>query len=271
MSYRQEHRNTPIIEEAARNDALAAVNDSIVDTGRRPSRTTRPAAGRGNTGVGALVAVAAATHIIAASVLYSHLVRVLYSLIEDTPRLAPLERGLVRILAASIYLPPFTPGVLLVAATLWVGSARRDPRVARPLSYGALALAFDSLMRALGVFLAGPPSSVGELLDLPARFSPGPRMFAELAGVQLVGSATIYWSVVCSLAALVTVLCVARALLVAEDVTVDPLERRRRRTRGQSIPAVQHVIMSGAAFAAIAFLGELALPVATQLFLRTFG
>jgi len=29
--------------------------------------------------------------------------------------------------------------------------------------------------------------------------------------------------------------------------------------------------MSGAAFAAIAFLGELALPVATQLFLRTFG
>jgi hypothetical protein len=126
-------------------------------------------------------------------------------------------------------------------------------------------------LRALGVFLAGPPSSVGKLLDLPARFSPGPRMFAELAGVQLVGSATIYWSVVCSLAALVTVLCVARALLVAEDVTVDPLERRRRRTRGQSIPAVQHVIMSGAAFAAIAFLGELALPVATQLFLRTFG
>jgi hypothetical protein len=271
MSYHQEHRNTPILEEAARNDALAAVNDSIVDTGRRLSRTARPSARRGTTAVGALVAVAGATHIIAASLLYSHLVRILYSLIEDTPRLAPLERGLVRILAASVYLPPFAPCVLLVVAAVWVGSARRDPRVARLLSYGALALAFDSLLRAIGVFMAGPPANVGELLDLPARFSPGPRMFAELAGVQLVGSVTVYWSVVCSLAALVTVLCVARALLVAEDVTADPLERRRRRTRGQSIAAVQHVIVSIAAFGVIAFLGELALPVATQLFLRTFG
>ena len=68
-----------------------------------------------------LVAFAIATHIVAASLLYSRLVRDLFSLIEDTPRLAVLERGLVRILAVSVYLPPFAPTVLLVIAVLWVG------------------------------------------------------------------------------------------------------------------------------------------------------
>lgn len=218
-----------------------------------------------------LFAFAIATHIVAASLLYSRLVRDLFSLIEDTPRLAVLQRGLVRILAVSVYLPPFAPTVLLIIAVLWVGSARRDPPVARMLAYGTLALALDSLMRVIGVWLAEPPSSVGELLDLPARFSPGVRMFAELAGVPVVGSGAVYWSVVCSLAALVTVLCVSRALLFAEDARADPVERRRRRARGQDIASAQHAAVSVVAFAVIAFVGQLALPLATQLFLRTFG
>jgi hypothetical protein len=226
---------------------------------------------RQRAGIGSLVAIALAAHIVAASLLYSRLVRDLFSLIEDTPRLAALERGLVRILAASLYLPPFAPSVLLIVAALWVGSARRDQRVARMLSYGVIALAFDSLMRVIGVWLAEPPATVGELLDLPARFSPGPRMFAELAGIPVVGSGAIYWSVVCSLAAFVTVLCVSRALLFAEDTASDPIERRRRRARGQSIASVQHAVMSVVAFGVIALLGQLALPLATQLFLRTFG
>ena len=226
---------------------------------------------RKRAGIGSLLAIAFAAHIVAASLLYSRLVRDLFSLIEDTPRLAALERGLVRILAASLYLPPFAPSVLLIVAALWVGSARRDQRVARMLSYGVIALAFDSLMRVIGVWLAEPPATVGELLDLPARFSPGPRMFAELAGIPVVGSGAIYWSVVCSLAAFVTVLCVSRALLFAEDTAADPIERRRRRARGQSIASVQHAVMSVVAFGVIALLGQLALPLATQLFLRTFG
>ncbi|MBC7975843.1 MAG: hypothetical protein H7138_12775 [Myxococcales bacterium] len=254
---------------AERSDALAAVNDPTVDASLRSPRSARP--DRKRESGGALIAVAVAMHVIAASLLYSHLVRALYSLIEDAPRLAALERGLVRILAASVYLPPFAPSILLIAAVLWLGSARRDPRVTRWLSYGALAVAFDSLLRLIGVWLAAPPATVGELLDLPARFSPGPRMFAELAGVPVVGSAAIYWSVVCSLAALVTVFCVSRALLFAEDAAADPVERRRRQTRGQTIAAVQSGIVTVFAFAVIAFLGQLALPVATQLFLRTFG
>jgi hypothetical protein len=96
-------------------------------------------------------------------------------------------------------------------------------------------------------------------------------MFAELAGIPVVGSGAIYWSVVCSLAALVTVLCVSRAWLFAEDAGAHPVERRRQVARGQTIASVQHVIVSVFAFATIAFLGQLALPFATQLFLRTFG
>ena len=218
-----------------------------------------------------LVALALATHIVAASLLYSHLVRDLFSLIEQMPRLAVLERGLVRLLAVSIYLPPFAPSVLLIVAALWVGSARRDPSVSRMLSYGTIALALDSLMRVIGVWLAERPANVGELLDLPARFSPGPRMFAELAGVPVIGSGAVYWSVVCSLAAAVTVLCVSRALLFAEDAGADRVDRRRRRARDQSIASAQHLVVSVVAFGAIAFLGQLALPFATQLFLRAFG
>ena len=273
MSYRQETRNRPMLETAlaARNEALASVNDPVADTHRGSARSARPDRKRERAGIGSLIALSLAAHVVAASLLYSRLVHDLFSLIEDTPRLAALERGLVRILAASVYLPPFAPSVLLIVATLWVGSARRDPRVARMLSYGAIALAFDSLMRVIGVWWAEPPVTVGELLDLPARFSPGPRMFAELVGIPIVGSGAIYWSVVCSLAALVTVYCVSRALLYAEDAGTDPVERRRRKARGQSIASLQHAIMSVVAFIAIAFLGQLALPLATQLFLRTFG
>jgi hypothetical protein len=126
-------------------------------------------------------------------------------------------------------------------------------------------------MRAIGVWLAAPPATVGELLDLPARFSPGPRMFAELAGIPIVGGGTVYWSVVCSLAAFVAVLCVSRALQFAEEAGVDPAERRRRRARGQGVASVQHAIVSVSAFVVVAFLGQLALPIATQLFLRAFG
>src|ERR1700694_5557881 len=103
MSYRTVRRSGSLLEAevAARSDALAAVNDPIVDARRRSSRSSAPDPKRGSVGVGVLCAGSVATHIIAASLLYSYLVRVLYSLIEDTPRLASLERGLVRILGAS--------------------------------------------------------------------------------------------------------------------------------------------------------------------------
>jgi hypothetical protein len=273
MSYRQEHRTTPMFEARATalRDTNAAVNDPIVDERSPSSRYRRPDRKRGRMGGGALVAISVATHVIGASLLYSHLVRVLYSLIENTPRLAPFERGLVRLLAVSVYLPPFAPTVLLIVVALWVGAARKDQRVAHALSYGALALAFDSVLRVIGVWLAEPPANVGELLDLPARFSPGPRMLAELSGIPVVGSGAIYWSVVCSLAAFVAVLCVSRALLFAEDAAADAVERRRRRARGGSIETMQYALVSVLAFAVIAFLGQLALPVATQLFLRMFA
>ena len=272
MSYRQETRIRPMLEEAAaRQEALASVNNPVAGVHRRSGRSRGSDRNRRTAGAGFFVALALAAHIVSASLLYSRLVRVLFSLIEDTPRLAVLERGLVRILAASIYLPPFAPSVLLVGAALWVGAARRDVRVARMLSYGVAALAVDSLMRLIGVWLAEPPATVGELLDLPARFSPGPRMIAELVGIPIVGSAAVYWSVVGSLAALVTVLCVSRALQFADDAGANPAQLRRRRARGQSVDRLHHAVISVIAFSVIAFLGQLALPVATQLFLRAFG
>jgi hypothetical protein len=217
-----------------------------------------------------IVLASIAVHLIAASALYSHLVGQLYKFLEDTPRLVVLERGLVRLLAVSVFLPPVAPTLLLIATTLWIGS-RRGPKSAMLLAWGSAALAGDSVLRLLGVWLARPVANVGELLDLPARFSPGPRMFAALAGHELAGGGLVYWSVVCSIAAMAVIYCVARALLEAERSQMDPVEQRRLSMRGDAIAALQFASVSIVAFLAIAFLGQLALPPATQVFLQTFG
>ena len=272
MSYRQEVRSTPTFETATvRHAALASVNDTVTNSHRRSGGSTPTAGKQRGMSAGLLIALSLLTHIVAASLIYSRLVGVLYSLIEDTPRLAVLERGLVRLLAASVYLPPFAPSILLIGAASWLASTRRERRVARMLSFGVVALAADTVMRMIGVLLAAPPVTVGELLDLPARFSPGPRMFAELLGIPIGGSGALYWSVVVSLAALTTIACASRALLFAEQAEADPAQLRRRRARGQTIAGVQHAVVSVVAFVLIAFIGQLALPLATQLFLRMFG
>lgn len=217
------------------------------------------------------VVLAVCVHVIAASALYAYLVRALYVALADTPRLVVLERGLVRILAASIFLPPVAPTLLLLAAAVWVGRERREPAVGRLLSAGALALAADSACRLLGVLLAAPASSVGELIDMPARFSPGPRMLASAVGHEVSGHALVYWSVVCSFAAIAVVVLTARAVVESERARLDPVERRRRAVRGDTIAYAQALVVTAIAFASIAFAGEIALPPVTQLFLRLFG
>jgi hypothetical protein len=126
------------------------------------------------------------------------------------------------------------------------------------------------VLRAIGTLLAPPPATVGELLDLPARFSPGPRLVADLLGLHVRGG-TMYWLVVCSAAAGAVVCCVARALLAAEEAALEPVERRRRRRLGDPIAVVQAATIATGAFFALAFLGQLALPPVTQLFLRLLG
>ena len=81
----------------------------------------------------------------------------------------------------------------------------------------------------------------------------------------------MYWLVVCSAAAAITVYCVARALLAAEEAVLEPVERRRRRRSGDPIAALQSLTVATGAFLALAFVGQLALPPATQLFLRLLG
>ena len=272
MSYRREHTESVALESTA-GRAVRVVGPTRLesgDSGRPRIRAARRPVTRA-TSARTLVSAAVAIHLIASSALYMRLVRELYALLEDTPRLVVLERGLVRLLAASVFLPPAAPSVLLVGTALWVGAARREPRVARMLAYGALALSGDSVLRFVGVWLAPPVANIGPLLDLPARFSPGPRMFAELAGLDVTGSGLLYWSVVCSLAATIVVICVARALLLAERASLEPAELRRRDARGDPIAALQCATVSVLAFAGIAFAGQVALPPATQLFLQTFG
>ena len=220
---------------------------------------------------GVRVLLAVSVHLVTASALYAYLVRALYLVLADTPRLVVLERGLVRILAASIFLPPVTPTLLLLGATAWAGRERHEPVVGRLLSVGALALAGDSACRLLGVLLSARASAVGELIDLPARSSPGPRMLASALGHDVSGNALVYWSVVCSFAAIAVVVLVARAVVATERARLDPVERRRRAIRGDTIAFVQALAVSAIAFVAIAFAGEVALPPVTQLFLRVFG
>ena len=215
------------------------------------------------------VAACIAVHLLAAALIYRDLVRDLYPLFDATPRLLVLEHGLTRLTAASVFLPPVVPSVLVVLVALWLGAARRAEGVTRWLALAVVPLALDSVTRAVGVLLAASPSSIGELLDLPSRFSLGPRVVLDFAGIQT-GPATGYWAVVCTAAAIVSAWCVGRAILAAEAAERAAAGRRRHRGH-RTIDSLQVGVAVGGTWIALAFAGQVALPFATQLFLKLFG
>jgi hypothetical protein len=216
-----------------------------------------------------VIAACVAVHLLAAALMYRDLARDLYSLFDASPRLLVLEHGLTRLTAVAVFLPPVIPAALIVMVWLWVGKARRDADVARWLALALVPLAADGVLRAIGVLLAAPPANIGELLDLPTRFSLGPRLVLDLARIQ--PSATIlYWAVVATLPAVASAWCVARALLVAEEAASTGVGQRRRR-RMATIDALQVGVAVAGTWIALAFAGQVVLPWATQLFLKTFG
>ncbi len=226
----------------------------------RPAPSAKP--------VAMLVAGSLAIHLLAAAVVYHDVVRDLYALFDANPRLLILEHGLVRLTALSVFLPPVVPALLLAGTALWLGQARRLPGVARWLALGAVPLAADGVLRAIGVVIAPAPSSIGELLDLPSRFSLGPRLLLDLAGVRPPASIA-YWVVICTVAAAVSAWCVARALLAAERAADDA--RRPHRQGSSAMAALQVGVATAGVWLALGFAGQVALPWATQLFLRAFG
>lgn len=169
---------------AAEHDVLAP-NDTVVaaptrSVGRRSHRN----AVKSEFPAGVVTALCIAVHLVAASLIYRDLARTLYSLFDATPRLLVLEHGLTRLLATSVFLPPLIPTALVVGAVLWLGRRRRLEGVARWLSLALVPLALDGVGRAAGVLLAAPPANMGQLLDLPVRFSFGPRLVLDLMDVH---------------------------------------------------------------------------------------
>lgn len=219
--------------------------------------------------VAPVVAACIAVHLLAAAAVYHDLARDLYALFDATPRLLVLERGLTRLTAASVFLPPVIPTALVAVVALWLGAARRCDDVARWLALALVPLAADGVLRAVGVLIAPPPSNMGELLDLPARFSPGPRLLLDLAGIRPSAN-VMYWAVVTTIAAVVSAWCVARALLAAEDAEREAAGRRNRRGH-TAIDTLQVGVAVAGCWTALAFAGQVALPWATQLFLKVFG
>ncbi len=254
---------------AAEHDVLAP-NDTVVaaptrSVGRRSHRN----AVNSEFPAGVVTALCIAVHLVAASLIYRDLARTLYSLFDATPRLLVLEHGLTRLLATSVFLPPLIPTALVVGAVLWLGRRRRLEGVARWLSLALVPLALDGVGRAAGVLLAAPPANMGQLLDLPVRFSFGPRLVLDLMDVH--PSANIaYWVVVATIPAAISAWCVARGLLAADDAERQAAGRRRRRGR-QPIDALQAGVAVTGTWIVIAFAGQVLLPWATQLFLKIFG
>lgn len=216
-----------------------------------------------------VIAACVAIHLLVAALVYRRLARYLYALFDATPRLLVLEHGLTRLTAVTVFLPPVIPTTLVIAAALWLGARRRDPDTSRWLALSLVPLAIDSVLRMIGILLAPQPANVGELLDLPVRFSLGPRLVLDLAGVQP-PPALGYWAVVATIPALISAWCVARALLAAEDAERAAVGRRRRR-RHAPLDALQVGVALAGTWILIAFAGEVALPWAAQLFLQTFG
>lgn len=228
---------------------------------RNPAAHSLPAA--------TVIAVCIAVHTLAAAVIYRDMVRDLYMLFDAAPRLLVLERGLVRLTAISVFLPPIIPTALLASVALWVGQARRAAEVARCLSLAAVPLAADGLLRAIGVLLAPSPATIGELLELPSRFSLGPRMVLDLVDVRP-SAGIAYWVVVCTVTAFASAWYVARAL-AASDSLGDDLSVRGRRRHTETIDAVRAGVVVAGTWVALAFAGQVALPWATQFVLQTFG
>lgn len=216
-----------------------------------------------------IVVVAACVHLLAAAVMYRDVVTDLYALFAATPQLSVMARGLTRLLATSVFLPPILPALLLAGAALRLrgGAARAD--VARWLAIGCAALAVDQLLRAVGVVVAPAPVSPGDALDLQNRLAPGARIVAELLGARP-GPVAGYWLASLTLGAVGVVFSVARALHADELASMEPAARRRRRRAG-GIAAFQAACVALGAYLLLGALGRVALPVATQLFLKLFG
>lgn len=253
---------------------FAALNPAAAEPARvlqppAPPRATARARSAPSHAALLIVASCAAVHLLAAALMYRTLVADLYALFDATPRLLVLERGLTRLMAVTVFLPPVIPTTLVVAAALWLGRARRHPAVARWLALSLVPLAIDGVFRTIGVMIAPPPANMGELLDLPVRFSFAPRLFLDLAEVHpspVLG----YWAVVATIPAAISAWCVARALLAAEDAEREAVGRRRRRRR-ETLDAVQVGIAVAGTWIALAIAGQVALPWAAQLFLQIFG
>ena len=229
-----------------------------------------PASGSGSrVGPAAVLVISIGLHLLAATVMYRDVVTDLYALFAQSPQLSVMARGLTRLLATSIFLPPILPALLLAATALWLRDRAGHPDVARELVLGCAALAADSMLRALGVLVAPPPANVGEALDLQNRLAPGARTIATLAGVQP-GPGVEYWLAIFTLGAVGAIWFVARALQAAELSALRPHVRRRRRGAG-GVAAFQATITAFGAYVALGALGKAALPVATQLFLKLFG
>lgn len=218
---------------------------------------------------GTIVAICIAVHLLAAALIYRDMVRDLYTLFDAAPRLLVLERGLVRLTATSVFLPPIIPTALLGSVALWLGEARRDPEVGRWLSLAAVPLAADDLLRAVGVLIAPTPTTIGELLELPSRFSPGPRMVLDLIGAHP-SPGIAYWVVVCTVASGISAWYVARALVAAESVN-GGFDASHRRRNMATLDALRAGTAVAGTWVAMAFAGQVALPWATQLFLQTLG
>lgn len=216
-----------------------------------------------------VVAGCAALHLLAAALMYRTLITDLYALFDATPRLLVLERGLARLTAVTVFLPPVIPTALVASAALWLGRQRRHAAVARWLALSLVPLAIDGIFRTIGVMFAPAPATVGELLDLPVRFSLAPRLFLDLAAVHP-SPGLAYWAVVISVPAIISAWCVGRALLAAEEAEREAVGRRRRRKR-EALDAVQAGVAVAGTWLALAFAGQVALPWAAQLFLKIFG
>lgn len=251
--------------------SLNAAATEAAHTLESPASRRGAATSRSSSSHGALLVVAAcaAVHLLAAAVMYRTLAADLYALFDATPRLLVLERGLVRLTAVTVFLPPVIPTTLVLAAALWLGGRRRHAAVARWLALSLVPLAIDGVLRTIGVMLAPAPANVGELLDLPARFSFGPRLFLDLTAVHP-SPGLGYWAVVATLPAAFSAWCVARALLAAEEAERQAVARRRRRRR-ETLDAVQVGVAVGGTWIALAFAGQVVLPWAAQLFLKVFG
>ena len=165
-----------------------------------------------------VIAATFGVHTAAASLMFLRLAPLLHARLAASANpghALALERGLQRLLAAQLVMPPVVPLLVAAGVVVAVRRARHLNAVRFWLAAGLVPLAIEQAGRLVDVWLADAPRTAGDVFTLAGRFSLGVRPLLVLASVSP-GPIAGHWLDLLTLTAGASALAWAHALAIAD-------------------------------------------------------